>query len=101
MNKREEILAQQNHLRDQAEQEASKQRNKLSDFSQIIMAINNIEHMCQEYGIDDGHGKKKSTLRCNVNMDGFASKPKHFDLDAHRVDFAMASGVTEVLPWFL
>ena len=46
--------------------------------------------MCQDYNYDDG-AKKKSILRCVINWDEKEKgpKPKHFDLDATRVDYAI------------
>ena len=53
------------------------------------MAINNLEDKCQNYGQEDESGKKKSTLRFNLNMDGYAHKPKNFNISEDRVKFAV------------
>lgn len=82
MNKRDVLLAQQNTLKEKAEAEASKQRNKISEFAQILMAIDNIETKCSKYGqTEDDGGKNRSSLRRPVVMHpSMTSKPKHFEI---------------------
>lgn len=92
MNKRDSLLAQQNILKEKAESEASKQRNKMSDFAQILMAIDNIETKCSKYGQteEDGPGKNRSSLRRPVIMHpSMNTKPKHFEITDQRVDFGI------------
>ena len=52
------------------------------------MAINNLEAKCQEYGQVDEGGQKKSTLTVHTNMQGYAVKPKTFNITENRVNFA-------------
>jgi hypothetical protein len=60
----------------------------MSDFSQVLMAINNLDNKCVEYG-EEENGKKKSTLRFNINMEGYAHRPKTFNITDDRVKFAI------------
>ena len=61
----------------------------MSEFSQVLMSINNMDFKCQDYSGEDENGKKKSTLRFNINMDGFPTKPKTFNITEDRVKFAI------------
>lgn len=62
----------------------------MSDFSQVLMGINNLDNKCVEYGTElNEEGKKKSTLRFNINMEGYAYRPKTFNITDDRVKFAM------------
>ena len=89
MNQKEKILAQKNHIQENVQAQASKARDKMSDFSQVLMAINNLDNKCQEYGQEDEHGKKKSTLRFNIQMDDFPTRPQAFNITDNRVKFAI------------
>ena len=44
----EQVNDQQKELKDQAEEISAKKRGKISEFAQILMAINNIETKCLE-----------------------------------------------------
>lgn len=61
----------------------------MSDFSQVLMAINNLENKCHDYGGEDEFGKKKSNLKIYINMDGYPVKPKTFNITEDRVKFAI------------
>ena len=89
MNKKEKITAQKNKINESVQNHAKNAREKMSKFAQVLMAINNLDNKCQDYGGDDEHGKKKSTLRFNLNMEGFNAKPKQFDISEGRVKFAI------------
>ena len=53
------------------------------------MAVNNLTDKCTNYGDEDESGKKRSTLKLNVNTDGYPVKPKHFNIDEDRVKYAI------------
>ena len=53
------------------------------------MAVNNLTDKCTKYGEDDENGKKGSTLRLNINSDGYPQKPKHFNINEYQVKYAI------------
>jgi chromosome segregation ATPase len=64
----EQVNDQQKELKDQAEEISAKKRGKISEFAQILMAINNIETKCLEM---------KATKIRHVVKEG--KKPADFD----------------------
>lgn len=71
-------------MAEKSEAEASKARDKLSDFSQVLMSINNLGDKCQNY---------TSKLQYQLNMEGYTHKPKSFfntfNITDDRVKFAI------------
>lgn len=65
----------------------------MSDFAQILMAVDNVENKCSKYGQTDEEGagvKNRSNLRRPVVMHpSMTQKPKHFEITDMRVDFAI------------
>lgn len=77
----EDIMDQQNILKDEAAEISSKKNNKISELAQILMAIENIEQKCFK------REGTKSAVKHNIpNID---QKPQNFDNLEASVNFAI------------
>lgn len=67
----ESIIEQSNQLKEKADNEASDNRKKISEFAQILMAIGNIESFCA-----NRDGAAKTLIKHQVKAE---KTSKHFD----------------------